>query len=1213
MLDTLKIPGEEELLRAKPGQTVALTGINGTLAAALACRAARAGRRTLLVTENDLKASRAADDARQLAGAAAFLPGGEIDLTRAAGSLESSWRRLEALSAVCTEDVKILCTGAEAMAQRMGRPEHFRAFCLTLQPGDRIAPADLTRRLARMGYERVGMVEGKGQFALRGSILDVYPPALSQGIRMEFFDDEIDSLREFDCISQRSLAAAKQVTLTPACEALLAEDEYPEAAKRMREALGEEAGTDLSGGPEALPELPPLPEDDEDDAALFDRVIAPAVRKAKYSAAEESETERRRARLTEDAESLEGGIPFRRMRAWITVLTDRTGTVCDWFRPDLILLCEPDRIRTRIEERNAGFAEDLASAMARGEAVQGQETLLTDWEGVRRETAGVPAGVLTEMLLGLGGIKPDTVVNTEAAGIPGYGGQIRLLKNDLAAWKAAGMRIYLLSGGSSRGKRLQESLRELGEETVFSEDSREAEAGEAVILPMTLRSGFILKKSGTAVVSDADIWGEGYRKSKSRKYSGERISTFTDLKVGDYVVHEDHGVGIYRGMTRIQSEGTWRDYLLIQYDGNDKLYVPVEQLERVQRYIGNPGQAPKLNRLGGGEWARQKGKVKEGLKTLAFDLKALYAERSRETGYAFGPDTPWQREFEDEFPWELTADQAQSVKEISADMESRRNMDRLLCGDVGYGKTEVSLRAAFKAIADNKQVALLAPTTILVQQHYNTVVKRFRNTGARVDYLSRFRTPKEQKETLARLAAGDIDIIIGTHRLLAKDVQFKNLGLLIVDEEQRFGVAHKETIKNMKRQVDVLTLSATPIPRTLHMSMTGIRDMSVLETPPEDRIPVQTVVTEYSDALIRDAILREISRGGQVYFLYNRVRSIERFYERLRVLVPEAHIGVAHGQMREHQLEDVMMDFYAGNYDVLLCTTIIENGLDVPGANTLIVFDADRFGLSQLYQLRGRVGRSNRQAYAYFTVRTDKILTETAQQRLSAIREFTEFGAGFRIAMRDLEIRGAGNILGPEQHGHLAAVGYDMYCKLMEETLAEVQGKRETRELETRVDLRVDAFLGTDYVSEEKQRMEMYKRIASIVTDEERADVTDELIDRYGTLPPTAETLLDVSQLRALCNRIGVATVSRGKEGLSMKLDERYVPDAVIFLQAIAETDGRLSLTARAPFRLILKCDAEKDADLMAAGLKVMRKLVKRVDELTEAKKAEAEKEEVPV
>ncbi len=1204
MLENLKIPGEDELLSTKPGQVTALTGVNATLAAALACRAARSGKRTLLVMENDLKAGRAADDARQLSGNAAFLPGGEIDLTRAAGSLENSWRRLEALSAVSGGGVQILCTGAEAMAQLMGRPEPFREISLTLRTGDRIAPAELTDRLCRMGYERVGMVEGKGQFALRGSIMDVYPPALSQGIRMEFFDDEIDSLREFDCISQRSLSAAESVFLTPACEALLERDEYPAAAARMRAALGAAgrapAQKEILSG---LPELPPLPDDDDDDASLFDRAVAPVVREKQYRAAEAAENERRMNRLLEDAESLEGGIPFRRMRAWISVLTEKTGTVLDWFRPDLILLCEPDRIRTRIGERGSGFTEDLASAMARGEAVKEQETLLTDWDGVRREMGQIPAGVLTEMLLGLGGIRPDKVVDTEAAGIPGYSGQLRALKNDLATWNAAGYRVYLLSGGTSRGKRLEESLRELGAEAVFHEDAREAEKGSAVILPMTLRSGFILKKTGIAVVSDADIWGEGYRKTKSRKYSGERISTFTDLKIGDYVVHEDHGVGLYKGITRIQSEGTWRDYLLIQYDGNDKLYVPVEQLERVQRYIGNPGAAPKLNRLGGGEWARQKGKVRESLKTLAFDLKALYAERSQETGYAFGPDTLWQREFEDEFPWELTADQAQSVREISADMESHRNMDRLLCGDVGYGKTEVSLRAAFKALADNKQAALLAPTTILVQQHYNTVVKRFRNTGARIDYLSRFRTPKEQKEVLAKLAAGDIDIIIGTHRLLAKDVKFRDLGLLIVDEEQRFGVAHKEQIKNMKRQVDVLTLSATPIPRTLHMSMTGIRDMSVLETPPEDRIPVQTVVTEYSDALIRDAILREIGRGGQVYFLYNRVRSIESFYERLRALVPEAHVGVAHGQMREHQLEDVMMDFYAGNYDVLLCTTIIENGLDVPGANTLIVFDADRFGLSQLYQLRGRVGRSNRQAYAYFTVRTDKILTETAQQRLSAIREFTEFGAGFRIAMRDLEIRGAGNILGPEQHGHLAAVGYDMYCKLMEETLAEVQGKRETRELETRVDLQVDAYLGTDYVAEEKQRMEMYKRIASVVTDEERADVTDELIDRYGELPPAAESLLDVSQLRALANRIGVSSVRRGKEGLDMKLDERFVPDPAVFLQAISDTDGRLMLTARAPYRLVLKCTAPNDSGLVAEGLKVLRKLTGRIDELTAAQK----------
>ena len=1208
ILSSIRIPGLETLLETEKGKATVAAGVNQTLAAVIACLAAEQGKKTLLVMDNDLKAARAADDVRQLTGEGCCLPGGEIDLTRAAGSLESSWRRLEALAAVTEGRVKVLCAGAEAMAQRMGRPEPFRKLCMTLKPGDVIQPAELTRKLGRMGYDRVGMVEGKGQFAQRGAILDVYPPALSQGLRIEFFDDEIDGIREFDCISQRSLGEVAAAVLTPACEALLEEDEYPEAARRMREAIGEMPAAE--GGNENLfDDLPPLP--DDDDADIFDTKIAPKVREKQYQEQKELEADRRMERLRADAETLEAGLPFRRMRAWLPVLTDRTAAVCDWFRPDLVLLCEPDRLRNRTEERLQGFAEDLQSAMGRHEAVRGQESLLKSWDEVLRELDGYPKGLLTELLLGLGGIRPEKTVTIEATGLQGYGGQMKALKNDLAHWREHGYRIWLLSGGSSRGKRLEESLKELDEKAAFSENERSPKPGEAVILPITLSGGFVISGKdgipGTAVVSDADIWGEGYRRSKSRKHSGERISTFTDLKVGDYVVHEDHGVGIYQGITRIQSEGCWHDYLLIHYGGNDKLYVPVEQLERVQRYIGNPNQAPRLNRLGGGEWVRQKGKVKESLKTLAFDLKALYAERTQNTGYAFSPDTAWQREFEDEFPWELTPDQAQSVQEIREDMESDRNMDRLLCGDVGYGKTEVSLRAAFKAITDNKQVALLAPTTILVQQHYNTIVKRFRHTGARVDFLSRFRTAAEQREVISRLAAGDIDLIVGTHRLLGKDVKFKDLGLLIVDEEQRFGVAHKEIIKNMKRQVDVLTLSATPIPRTLHMSMTGIRDMSVLETPPEERIPVQTVVTEYSDALIRDAVLREIGRGGQVYFLYNRVRSIASFYERLRALVPEARIGVAHGQMREHQLEDVMMDFYNGTYDVLLCTTIIENGLDVPSANTLIVYDAERFGLSQLYQLRGRVGRSNRQAYAYFTVRADHILSETAQQRLTAIREFTEFGAGFRIAMRDLEIRGAGNILGPEQHGHLATVGYDMYCKLMEETLNEVQGRQTARELETRVDLRVDAFLPPEYVAEEKQRMEMYKRIASIVTDEDRADVTDELIDRYGALPPAAETLLDVSQLRALCNRLGVSQVSRGKEGLIMKLDERFVPDPACLLQAISETDGRLVLSARAPARMILKVPEMQESDMMQEALKVARKVVRRVNELEEAKKENEE------
>ena len=1203
LLNLIRIPGWEKIEQTKAGAPLAIGGATPALAAAAAARLAERGKRVLLIAEHDLKAGRLADDVRQMTGEdCPCLPGGEIDLTRAAGSLESSWRRLEALSAV-TRGARLLVTSAEAMMQRMGDPEVFRAACFTLKPGDRVGLGTLAARLTRMGYERVNMVEGKGQFALRGAILDLYPPAGREGIRIEFFDDEVDSLRTFDCISQRSQDRLEEIRVTPASEAMLPPEEGAAAAARMRDAI-REMGETAPGESRLMEDLPPLPEDG-DDEEIFDTHIAPKAREAAWQEREGTEMERRRSRLLADADLVEAGQPFRRMRSWITVLSEKRTDLTDWFRPEVILLWEPDRIRSRTEERLQGFSGDLASAMERGEACRRQEDLLQGWEETRKRLEAYPLLAAMEMLQGMGGLKPRDSVDLGAVPLAGYQGQIRTLKGDMAAWREKGYRIVLLSGGEARGRRLAENLTELEEKAVYREEpGADAPGDAALILPLTLSRGFLIPGEQLALVSDSDIWGEGYRKSKSRKRTGERISTFTELKVGDFVVHEDHGVGIYRGITRLQSEGAWRDYLLIQYNGNDKLYVPVEQLERVQRYIGNPSQPPKLNSLGGGEWARQKGKVREGLKTLAFDLKKLYAERSRRTGFAFSKATPWQREFEDEFPWELTPDQKESVREIEADMESDRNMDRLLCGDVGYGKTEVSLRAAFKAIVDGKQVALLAPTTILVQQHYNTILKRFHNTGARVDYLSRFRTAKEQKQVLADLAAGKIDILVGTHRLLAKDVKFHDLGLLIVDEEQRFGVAHKEAIKNLKRQVDVLTLSATPIPRTLHMSMTGIRDMSVLETPPEERIPVQTMVIEYSDAVIRDAILRELGRGGQVYFLYNRVRSIEAFYTRLRALVPEARIGVAHGQMKEHALEDVMMDFYAGSYDVLLCTTIIESGLDVPSANTLIVYDAERFGLSQLYQLRGRVGRSSRQAYAYFTVRTDRLLSETAQQRLEAIREFTEFGAGFRIAMRDLEIRGAGNILGPEQHGHLAAVGYDMYCKLIEETLLEVNEGTPLRELETRVDLRVDAFLPTDYIADEKQRMEMYKRIASVATEADRAEVLDEMIDRYGDVPAVVETLLDVSRLRAMCNRLGISQVSRGRGGAVFRLDERYIPDPAGLMQAMVQVSPDLNFARESRPAILYRTQISSDRELLRALLKIVSRLTELLEEPKEKEEA---------
>lgn len=1197
---------------AVSGKTLALTGLGDGQSAFLAAyMAEKTGKRVLLVTSNDLKLSRAADDLQQLIGDAfAALPGGELDLIRSSSSHETSWRRLEALARLAEENVRVFAVSMDALIQRMGDPELFRAGIRRLAPGDIQDPEQLVVSLCRHGYERVGMVEGKGQCSLRGSVLDVYPPNLTYGVRLEFFDDEVDSVRSFDVMSQRSQDTLNIVTLCPASEVILADGELSRAADRLRDAVGGEDAVRTVPKEDAIFEdLPPLPDDDEQLADLFDRHVAPKLAKKEGEHVRQDNIRRGTAMLLEDADRLEVGGTFSRIRVFLPVLTDRVRTLLDWYRADVILLSKPDLLRDRCEERMKGFGEDLASAIARGEAVRKQEELLMTWEELVRATDSACTVLLSDFQHGLGGLTPSQILDLNCSGIAAYRSQLRDLKKDCDAWLAQDLQVVLLSGGVARGRRLQDSLKELGLSCAFREETPAVPPrGTAVILPFSLEKGFNWPDAGLVIVSDVDIWGSGYRKAKTRSHAGERIAAFTDLKVGDLVVHEDHGVGIYGGTTRIQSEGTWRDYLLIRYQGTDKLYVPIEQLERVQRYIGNPDQPPKLNSLGSDAWKKQKGKVRESLRTLAFDLKALYARRSANTGYAFPPDTPWQREFEDRFPYELTPDQAQSVREISMDMESAKNMDRLLCGDVGYGKTEVSLRAAFKAIAAGKQVAILAPTTVLVQQHYHTILKRFDGFGVNADYLNRFRTAKETRTVMNRLAAGEIDLIVGTHRLLAKDVRLRDLGLLIVDEEQRFGVAHKEIIKNMKNQVDVLTLSATPIPRTLHMSMVGIRDMSVLETPPEERLPVQTRVVDYSDAMIRDAILRELSRGGQVYFLYNRVQSIEQFFTRLKALVPEARIGIAHGQMKEHGLEDAMMDFYAGTYNVLLCTTIIESGLDVPTANTLIVYDADRFGLSQLYQLRGRVGRSNRQAYAWFTVRPDKMLSETAQQRLDAIREFTEFGAGFRIAMRDLEIRGAGNLLGPEQHGHLATVGYDMYCKLMEETLAEVQGVLPARELETRVDLQVDAYLPEDYVSDARQRMEMYKRIASVTSKDDRGDIIDELVDRFGEPPQVVLTLLDVALLRHLCNRLGIDRVFARKDTLIMRLDEKYVPEGQILLTAMAETDRQLSLTAQVPFALTVKDTGLMERDLLPLGLKLMTKMNAVVDRLTEETKAAEEK-----
>lgn len=1129
----------------------------------------------LYAAPTDAQAMRAAEDCAQwLQGGAAMLPAPEINFTRGTASRENAFQRLSVLQRAQRGEIRVLCVSAEGLMARMLPPKEYAGRAVTLDKDSRLEPEELIRRLVSMGYERVDMVEGKGQCALRGAIVDVFSPADTEAVRVEFFDNEIDSIRCFDPISQRSRERVQKASFYPAVEWLLPKEDAPRISAMIREQQQRLPDQPLS------PDLPPLPEDEDAETNekttfhVYDTGVA---------------------RLYRDADQLEAGFQPPALSLWAGALDAPCTWAWDYLNDPIVVMEEPDRIQSRFDERAKGFSEDFKLALERQEAVPQQEKLLRSWDEAAKTLAEMDVHLVQDLLRGMGGLKPSRIARFAGVGASRYVSRFKDLAADLSAWKQQEYLTLILSGGEARGNRVRSAIREMGADVALQEEIRENPAGDAVILPLPLSRGFVLPECRLAVIADGDLFGAGYRKSRRRKTAGEKIEAFTDLKEGDYVVHEAHGIGIFKGTVRLQSEGTYRDYLLIQYQGSDKLYVPTDQFDRVQKFIGGQDNPPPLNSLSGNAWEKQKSKVKAGLQKLAFDLVRLYADRQAIPGHAFGPDTPWQRQFEDAFPYELTPDQEKAVGDIRRDMEAPSNMDRLICGDVGYGKTEVALRAAMKAVMDGKQVMLLSPTTILAQQHYYTMLRRFADFPVEIDVLSRFRTPKQQKETLQKARDGKVDILVGTHRLLSKDVQMKDLGLLIVDEEQRFGVAHKETIKNLKRTVDVLTLSATPIPRTLHMSMVGVRDMSLLETPPEERYPVQTYVLDYNDAVIRDAILREKARGGQVYFLYNQVRSIDQFAARLRSLVPEVRIAVAHGQMKESLLEDVMLDFYEGRFDVLLCSTIIENGLDVPKANTIIIFDADRFGLSQLYQLRGRVGRSTRVAYAYFTVRPDKMLSETAQKRLSAIREFTAFGSGFRIAMRDLEIRGAGNIFGPEQSGNVAVVGYDMYCRLIEEAVQEARGSQGQANVpfrvETRVEIKVDAYLPQEYVKGESQRMEVYKRIALIKSREDREDALEEMIDRFGDPPQEVMNLIDIAHLRGVCGKMGVSRVNYLANTMIFKLAQNAMPDPEKMYAALTETDRRLLISAGREPAILLRDPALGAEEMLRAAVPLMEKV----------------------
>ena len=807
----------------------------------------------------------------------------------------------------------------------------------------------------------------------------------------------------------------------------------------------------------------------------------------------------------------------------------------------LLFYDEPHRLQETAETVEAEYTESLKNRADAGMKEEGEEELrVFQTKDIISEMNRYSGIGLTTLESKCGLFKVRSVYTVQAKGVNPYNNSFELLTRDLKRLKRNGYRVVLLSGSRTRAKRLAEDLRDYDLSSFYSEDmQREVKPGEIMAAYGYASERYEYPMLKFVVISESDIFGRKKKKKKRKKYEGQRIQDFAELKPGDYVVHENHGIGVYKGIEKIEVEKIVKDYMKIVYAEGGVLYIPVAQMDLIQKYAGADAKKPRLNKLGTIQWGKTKSQVKKAVQIVAKDLVELYAVRQQSEGFVYGPDTVWQKEFEEMFPFEETDDQLQAIEDTKHDMESKKIMDRLICGDVGYGKTEIAIRAAFKAVQEGKQVVCLVPTTILAQQHYNTFVQRLKEFPVRIDLLCRFRSAAEQKKTIEDTKKGFVDILVGTHRVLSKDVVFKDLGLLIIDEEQRFGVTHKEKIKKLKENIDVLTLTATPIPRTLHMSLIGIRDMSVLEEAPNERMPIQTYVMEYNDEIVREAITRELARDGQVYYVYNRVNDIADVAGRIQNLVPDANVAFAHGQMKERELEDIMYDFINGDIDVLVSTTIIETGLDIPNANTMIIQDADRFGLSQLYQLRGRVGRSNRMAYAFLLYQRDKLLKEVAEKRLSAIREFTDLGSGIKIAMRDLEIRGAGNLLGEAQSGHMEAVGYDLYCKMLNEAVRQLKGGPEAETFTTLIDLNVDAYIPEYYIKNEYQKLDIYKRIAAIESEEELEDMTEELIDRFGDIPKKVQQLLVIASLKSLAHSVYVTAIEQKGEEIRFTMYEK--------------------------------------------------------------------------
>ncbi len=1011
--------------------------------------------------------------------------------------------------------------------------EEFRKNILQIQNDSVIETEALKQRLSSMGYEHVSQVEGTGQFAVRGGIVDIFPLTEENPLRIELWGDEVDSIRSFDVESQRSIENLERISIYPACEVMA-------DGRRIRAAI-EKMEKDVKKPWEQM-----CREMKTEEAHRLKELL-----------------EETKERMTECSGAMG-------MDAFVGYLYENTVSFIDYFKEKktLFVLDEPHRL---MEEGNAielEFRESMENRLAKGYVLPGQMAILNTCQGTIGQVNRQHSMGLCTLESPRGGWNVTSHFGLDVRAVNPYNNSFEVLVKDLKRWKKEGYQVILISGSRTRAERLAEDLRDHELNSFYTENmDRQVSPGEILVAYGKVDRGYEYPLIKFVVISESDIFGQEKKKKKKRKiYEGRKIQSFSELSVGDCVVHENHGLGIYRGIEKVEVDKVIKDYMKIEYAGGSNLYVPATQLDVIQKYGDAETKKPKLNKLGTPEWGRTKSKVRGAVRDIAKDLVQLYAVRQQKEGFVYGPDTVWQREFEDTFPFEETEDQLLAIEAVKKDMESRKIMDRLVCGDVGYGKTEIAIRAAFKAVQEGKQVVYLVPTTILAQQHYNTFVQRMKDFPVRVDLMCRFRTAAEQKKTLTDLKKGLVDILIGTHRVLSKDVEYKDLGMLIIDEEQRFGVTHKEKIKKLKENVDVLTLTATPIPRTLHMSLIGIRDMSVLEEAPMERMPIQTYVMEYNEEMVREAISRELARGGQVYYVYNRVNTIVEMANTVSKLVPEANVAFAHGQMRERELEKIMYDFINGEIDVLVSTTIIETGLDISNVNTMIIHDADNLGLSQLYQLRGRVGRSNRTAYAFLMYRKNKMLKEVAEKRLHAIREFTDLGSGFKIAMRDLEIRGAGNLLGAQQHGHMAAVGYDLYCKMLNEAVKEQKGEiTPEAEYETAIDLDVDAFIPERYIRNEAQKLDVYKRIAGIENEEEYDDMLEELMDRFGELPRSVQNLLAIANLKALAHRAYVTEVAQKGDVIRFTMFERAKVDPKKIELLLKKCNGRMKFIVDTP------------------------------------------------